>query len=163
MIKSRVAPCLLVLAAFLVVSAPAAAQVNASGFSFGSTFIVGKVDDSTRILLQVFGFHADGSGVSLIDVKCPVHVPRNLLDDICVALQIGDQLEAMSGHPPATDSDNPTHYRLRSITEGTPVIVSLPGNLGLDPSSLDSGFWPAAAQPALRPQDLGVIREAVAA
>ena len=105
MVKSRVVLSLLVLAGLLITSAPASAQVNSNGFSFGTTFVLSTVDDGARVLLQVFGFHADNSGVSLIDVKCPVHVPRNLLDDICGAQQVGDELEAMSGHPPDTASD----------------------------------------------------------
>ena len=163
MVKYRVVLCLQILVCILVVSAPASAQVNTNGFSFGTTFIVSKVDDSTRILLQVFGFHADNSGYSFIDVKCPVHEPRNLLDDICTDLQVGDELEAMSGHPPDPYSDNPNHYLLRSVTEGTPIVVSLPGSLGLEPSSFDSGTWPADAQKALQPRVLGVIRDVVAA
>lgn len=162
MVKSRVVLSLLVLAGLLVASVPASAQVNSNGFSFGTTFVLSTVDDGARVLLQVFGFHADNSGVSIIDVKCPVHVPRNLLDDICGALQVGDELEAMSGHPPDTASDNPNHYVLRSVTEGTPIVVSLPGSLGLEPSSLDSWSWPADARKALRPRVLGVTRDVVA-
>ena len=163
MVKFRVLLSLLVLAGFLAASAPASAQINTNGFSFGTTFILSKVDDGSRFLLTVFGFYADGSGFASIDVKCPVHDPRNLLDDICGALQDGDELEAMSGHPPDTASDNPNHYLLRSVTEGTPIVVSLPRSLGLEPNALDSWTWPAAADKALRPRGPGVTRDAVAA
>lgn len=164
MVKFRGALFVLVLVGLLTAAAPASAQVNANGFSFGTTFITSAVDDTSRILLTVFGFHADNSGFSFIDVKCPVFDPRNLLAEFCRELQPGDELEAMSGGAPDPFSDNPTHHILRSITEGNPVVVSLPGGLGLEPSFLDTESWPAdAVQRALRPKVLGVTRDVVAA
>jgi len=73
MVKFRVVLSLLVLVGLLTATAPASAQVNANGFSFGSSFIGSRVLDGDRYLLTVFGFHADNSGVSLIDVKCPIN------------------------------------------------------------------------------------------
>lgn len=163
MVKSRFGLCSLIVVCVLVAAAPATAQINSNGFAFGTTYILDTDDDGSRVLLEVFGFYADGSGYAFIDVKCPVHTPRNLLDDICGALQVGDEVEAMSGHPQDPYSDNPNHYVLRSVTEGTPIVVSLPESLGLEPSPLDSGTWPADAEEALRPRALGVIRDVVAA
>ena len=153
MTRSKFSLILAALVVLLVFAAPASAQISSNGFSFGTTFVVGKtVDPGGRVSFTLFGFFADGSGSALIGAICPI---AGVVEQVCVAINVGDELSASSGTPPIPDSDDPTLYRLRSIQVGTPVVASL-NSLGTTGDRLHSwGFGPR--------HQLGVLRSVVTA